>query len=164
MLNICDRLRTRLPEAEFVNQLRKNLRPHIRKEIVCLQINSVSQLRQLMLRRENLSKEIEEKNEMLNNRRQIHEIDSQDCIDELDEPFLENVSELRREKKNLNPCFNCKEIGHIYEDCLAPRTVFCYGCGLSNVYKPQCPKCSPSSSGNFHPSCSNNISLRSPPK
>lgn len=38
-------------------------------------------------------------------------------------------------------CWNCSDIGHSFSDCIAPRTVFCYGCGAKNIYKPQCQTC-----------------------
>lgn len=38
-------------------------------------------------------------------------------------------------------CWNCQDIGHTFIDCVATRTVFCYGCGAKNVYKPQCAAC-----------------------
>lgn len=40
-------------------------------------------------------------------------------------------------------CWNCEERGHTFVDCLAPRNIFCYGCGLKNTVRPQCPKCAP---------------------
>lgn len=38
-------------------------------------------------------------------------------------------------------CWNCLEMGHTFVDCVAARTVFCYGCGAKNTYKPQCVGC-----------------------
>lgn len=38
-------------------------------------------------------------------------------------------------------CWNCSDIGHTFTDCVAARTVFCYGCGEKNTYKPQCTTC-----------------------
>lgn len=38
-------------------------------------------------------------------------------------------------------CWNCADLGHSFFDCVAPRTVFCYGCGAKNIYKPQCQNC-----------------------
>ena len=160
ILQICDRLRTTIPDYELVEILRRNLRPHIRKELFYLRINSMSELRQLVLRREALSKELDQNNRLPPPRRQVHELESDHVDVEIVENQSDQVCEFR-EKKNLNPCYNCKEIGHIYKDCLAPKTIFCYGCGLSNVYKPQCPKCNP---GNSQASSSNNTSLRSRPQ
>lgn len=39
-------------------------------------------------------------------------------------------------------CWNCDEMGHTFIDCEAPRIIFCYGCGMKNFVRPQCPKCS----------------------
>ncbi|KAH8391468.1 hypothetical protein KR200_005498, partial [Drosophila serrata] len=38
-------------------------------------------------------------------------------------------------------CWNCRKEGHRYQDCTAPRKVFCYGCGARNTYKPSCQRC-----------------------
>lgn len=38
-------------------------------------------------------------------------------------------------------CWNCKESGHSFADCIAARTIFCYGCGAENVYRPNCSRC-----------------------
>lgn len=39
-------------------------------------------------------------------------------------------------------CWNCKNQGHLYFDCEAPRNIFCFGCGLDNVKRNCCPQCS----------------------
>ena len=141
----------------MVGMLKRGLRPHIQKEIFYLHITTVSELQHLMMRRENLSRELEQKTHLERNvsiRRQVHELENPVITDELPE----EISEVNKEKPNLHPCYNCREIGHHYKDCLEPKTVFCYGCGTPNVYKPQCPKCL---SGNSKPSGSNNTSFRS---
>jgi len=38
-------------------------------------------------------------------------------------------------------CWNCDETGHRYHDCLKPHRIFCYGCGITGVYKPFLAKC-----------------------
>lgn len=38
-------------------------------------------------------------------------------------------------------CWNCQKPGHRYQDCLSVRTVFCYGCGKADTYKPNCRNC-----------------------
>ena len=157
VLRICDRLRTIIPDSDMVGMLKRGLRPHIQKEIFYLHIRTVSELRHLMMRRENLSRELEQKPHLDRNvpiRRQVHELENPVITDEPPE----EISEVNKETSNLHPCYNCREIGHHYKDCLEPKTVFCYGCGTPNVYKPQCPKCL---SGNSKPSGSNNTSFRS---
>lgn len=45
--------------------------------------------------------------------------------------------------RSPNPiiCWNCKEAGHTFIDCTAARSVFCYGCGAENTYRPSCAHC-----------------------
>lgn len=38
-------------------------------------------------------------------------------------------------------CWKCGDEGHMWDMCVKERQIFCYGCGLRNVYKPQCLKC-----------------------
>lgn len=42
---------------------------------------------------------------------------------------------------NKLKCWNCDLFGHRYQECLAPRRVFCYGCGRLDTYKPNCQHC-----------------------
>lgn len=51
--------------------------------------------------------------------------------------------------ESLPKCWNCEQPGHHWEDCLCDRSIFCYGCGANNIYKPQCGKCSQRRSKNF---------------
>lgn len=39
-------------------------------------------------------------------------------------------------------CWNCGCSGHVYNKCLDPRRIFCYGCGMKDVVKSKCPNCS----------------------
>lgn len=39
-------------------------------------------------------------------------------------------------------CWNCGEVGHRHNTCQKEKKIFCFGCGASNVTKPNCPKCS----------------------
>lgn len=158
ILQLCDRLRGPLSEPELTEILRRNLRPHLRKELFYLQIDNVSHLRHLVLRREALSFELDRAPK--NFRRQVNEIDVEDEFFIEDQP--EEVCEVRKPKEDTskrqnNICWNCRKEGHRYIDCLEDRTIFCYGCGSVGVYKPQCEKCQ----GNFQASASNNTSFRS---
>lgn len=51
---------------------------------------------------------------------------------------------LRRQDTKTNQnliCWNCKDLGHTYWECLQPLSEFCYGCGKSDVRLPNCPRC-----------------------
>ena len=63
------------------------------------------------------------------------------------------------QRSNSTKCWNCDQLGHHWQDCLENRTIFCYGCGEKNTYRPQCKKCS------RKVSASKNLSIPSqPPK
>lgn len=68
--------------------------------------------------------------------KRVSEIDVEDgdVLDRQDLP-LEEISAI-----NL-VCWNCQKKGHRYQDCLSDRTIFCYGCGAPDTYKPNCLNC-----------------------
>ncbi|KAI8116204.1 hypothetical protein CVS40_11683 [Lucilia cuprina] len=83
-------------EQELIEILRRNLKPYLRRELFYLQINIVSHLRQLILRRETLSSELERNQKVF--RRHINEID----LDaNLEDKLLEEVCEIRRQKEEV---------------------------------------------------------------
>jgi hypothetical protein len=48
----------------------------------------------------------------------------------------------QQQQQQKSVCWNCDGEGHMQKYCLAPRRVFCYGCGHKNVYINECPTCS----------------------
>jgi len=140
ILKLCDRLSSSLTEAEFVDILRKNLKPDLRKELFFLDIKSVAQLRHLILRREKLNAELENFNKFSGKR--VNSIEASETFAVIEPPL---VDEIARKKKPSAPaiCWNCRRENHSFRDCLENRTVFCYGCGEPNVYRPECQKCNP---------------------
>jgi len=38
-------------------------------------------------------------------------------------------------------CWNCEMPGPVWEDCLAEKRLFCYGCGAPQIHKPHCANC-----------------------
>ena len=161
ILQICDRLRIAIPDHELIEILRRNVRPHVRKELFYLQINTLAELRSLVLRREALAKELDQT--YRNPKKHINEIDSTDDNSVFHAEDTDHVNEFVRSNSDQNSdriqgCFNCKSLDHRYKDCMAPKTVFCFGCGKPDVFRPKCPRCNP---GNLQSSSSNNTSLRS---
>ena len=161
ILQICDRLRTAIPDVELIEILRRNVRPHMRKELFYLQINSLAELRSLVLRREALAKELDMAYRVP--KKQIHEIDPINEDSLIQQEDSEQVNEFVRSNSDqssdrIQGCYNCKSLEHKYKDCMAPKTIFCFGCGKPEVFRPKCPRCNP---GNLITSNSNNTSLRS---
>lgn len=142
-----DRLSTPISEQDLIEILTRNLRPEIRHELLYVPILSIAHLRKLVQMRENLFND-EYSRRTLNNkplnsfpRRNISELEH---CDEAKSDIVE-VENLTVDAINHNhtplKCWNCSETGHFWEDCLKDRTIFCYGCGAKNTYKPNCLKC-----------------------
>lgn len=144
IVELTDRLKEPLSENMLVEILRRNLLPEIQHEILNLKINSLQELRDICRKREFFMQDIRRKHPVpftkpgfgLKRVSELEEIENSD-MGELLDSASDEVSAL-----NFN-CWNCHQLGHRYQDCLSDRTVFCYGCGSPNVYKPTCPKCSP---------------------
>lgn len=143
---IMDRLNRQIEEMELIEILKKNLRPDIRHELLYVPICSVAHLRKLVQMREDL---LSEDNFRRNNpakpnfnfpRKNIAAVES--CDEFPTEPIAshEATVDALNQASTIMKCWNCNEPGHLWEDCLRDRVVFCYGCGTKNVYKPQCPK------------------------
>lgn len=64
----------------------------------------------------------------------VHELEYEEAPLELE------VDAINRQSKYV--CWNCREHGHGFMECPSTtRNLFCYGCGLENVVKPNCPRC-----------------------
>lgn len=144
---IADRLPRPMSEEEFIEIIARNLRPEIRQDLLYVPIRSLSHLRKLVQMRENfLSDEYvrrtlnqRSQNPSLVPRRQISEIEQGVNMDNASEYLVEAVQ--KSDPPNVFRCWNCDSSGHHWHDCLEDRTIFCYGCGAKDTYKPQCPKC-----------------------
>ncbi|KAH8357016.1 hypothetical protein KR200_010985, partial [Drosophila serrata] len=88
----------------LVEILRRNLRPEIRHEILNIQTDSISRLREICRRRECFLEEVK--------RDQIYKKGS---------PFKNHVSELLDGEAVSLICWNCRKEGYRYQDCTAPR-------------------------------------------
>lgn len=159
VLRISESLQDPCSERELCEILMSGVKPRIRQQIVYFPIRTVSELRRYCLKGEYYLQEINRGtlnnnfNAPQNNfnanraqvpRRQISEI-NEDLGFEVVEPEQAEILEVNRpaaNNSNLNVCWNCRLEGHRYSECLETRTVFCYGCGAPNTYKPHCKKCS----------------------
>lgn len=148
--NIADRLPIPLPETEFIEIVTRNLRPEIRHELLYLEVRSIPELRKLVQKRECfLNDEYTRRNFASRNpsntfmpRRQISEIESTFDISNNDINDNSEISvDAVQSADSIHRCWNCDQTGHHWEDCLQDRSVFCYGCGQKNTYKPQCQRC-----------------------
>ncbi|KAH8357984.1 hypothetical protein KR084_006497, partial [Drosophila pseudotakahashii] len=125
---------------KLVRVLKNNLRPEIRHELLNIEIQSVSELREICRRREDFLADIKRYSGYARSstfKREVSELNQdQEGIE-----GIESENEVEIEAFSLL-CWNCRKEGHRYQDCVSERRVFCYGCGAANTYKPNCSKCS----------------------
>lgn len=164
ILHISENLHTPLREIELVEILQRGLRPKIRQQLLYVTINSVSQLRRLCLKSENLHNEISNSNTHSHNqsmfkgsltRKYVNELDG-DPVTSGDISTEADIDEVRYYSPKII-CWNCRSEGHRYLDCVEPRTIFCYGCGSVGVFKPNCKACA---SGNLNRGEGSRLNLR----
>lgn len=146
ILTIADRLSYPLTEMEMIEMITRNLRTEIRHELLYISVNSISELRKLVQRRESfVSDEYVRRNFPARNpnfcmpRGKVSELNIDNDADAVEgQEFLVEAIH----KNEIKPlCWNCDREGHFWEDCLRAKSIFCYGCGAKDTYKPQCPKC-----------------------
>lgn len=139
---LADRLRTSLSEDELCEEIKRNLRPEIRHELLHLEISSVSDLRKAVRRHEKFVRDNQTRFRYSKEKGQLAEIEEGEgeYNDTKDHNDVCEVGE-------TVICWNCDGTGHVYKDCTDERRIFCYGCGKKNVYRPNCSKCC--KQGNF---------------
>lgn len=140
VIDLVDRLEEPLGDTTLVEILRRNLLPDIQHEILNLKISSVGQLRDICRRREFFLQDVKRKHGVSVSKphqfqKRVNEIEVGEDEVSLDHDKALEVSEIKLS------CWNCSKVGHRYQDCLSEKTVFCYGCGNPQTYKPNCPKC-----------------------
>lgn len=135
LTGMSDRLETPLNEKEFIEILIHNLKTDLRYELLHVDIPNISVLRSQVRKHEKFQEELKQWPQRGNfrNRGQVAEI-------EADEEVEEEVDALNSMGDKLK-CWNCDGTGHRYQDCKAPRRVFCYGCGALDTYRPDCVRC-----------------------
>lgn len=142
VIDLVDRLDQPLPDRTLVEILRRNLQPEIQHEILNLTIASVSQLREICRRREFFMHDVRRKHgfSAMKQNTFTKRVSEVNVEEEETLELLECEDEEVLEVTLI--CWNCRQPGHRHDDCLADRTIFCYGCGKPQTYKPHCPKCS----------------------
>lgn len=144
---IADRLPRPIVEEELIGIIARNLRPEIRQDLLYVPIESLSHLRKLVQMRENflnddyVRKALGQRNQIPQSypRRTVAEVEHEDPLRNTEAEYLFEVTQ--KNNDFTYKCWNCDKSGHHWQDCLESRTIFCYGCGSKNVYKPQCAKC-----------------------
>lgn len=143
---LLDQLQHPLSPQKIVRLLRNNLRPEIRHELLNIEIKTVSELRDICRRRENFLEDVKRSQGYVKGtpyRREVSELIKENT----EEEQSDSDSHVIEVEAFTLICWNCNQEGHRYQDCIAERRVFCYGCGAPNTYKPDCRRCSKNSKG-----------------
>lgn len=155
VVELTDRLKEPLSNAMLAEILRRNLLPEIQFELLNLKISSLQELRDICRRRELFLQDVRRKhgsgfskNAPVSKR--VFELDEVVAGDD-----SVSVSDVSEEIASISlRCWNCHESGHRYQECLADRTIFCYGCGTPDIYKPNCRRCNPKNCKSIAPTSS----------
>lgn len=148
---ILDQLPSPMADQEIIEIISRNLRPEIRHELLYVDIYSLAELKKLCLKREKLLSEDSFKRN-INFRalpqRKIAAINIDNTQNDFqnnsenDQEIEMSINALNKITDKIPICWNCGSEGHFWDMCLKERNIFCYGCGMKNVYKPQCTHCS----------------------
>ncbi|XP_067622125.1 uncharacterized protein [Eurosta solidaginis] len=140
LMTLSDSLKVAMSEQELVETLIRNILPDIRLELLHLDITSISALRRACRRRENFFETVKNSfaRPQLPQKRQLAEVEQTDQAVSTDFTVVQAAENLDALEKK---CWNCDAPGHDYKQCVKPRRVFCYGCGLLAYFLPTCPNC-----------------------
>lgn len=146
IMKIASRLVEPFDEYRLAQQLLRNLLPDIRQALLFVPVSSVSHLRQLIYKRENLLGDVEFRRSAKIAvgpkvfRRAVAALETEEDLSQSESEENASVEAVQLARKPLT-CWNCNKPGHTWDMCLAERCIFCYGCGAKDLYKPQCPTC-----------------------
>jgi len=150
VLKVAEDLHQPIPDSELVEILLRGLRPRLRQQLLYVPINgSMEMLRKYCLKGESFMQEMSKITPSNQNwtskgyqgpRKTVAVIENYHDLEmsDIEEEKL-SINEIAQRRKLI--CWNCREEGHRYVDCVKSRSVFCYGCGAKGVYKPNCTQC-----------------------
>lgn len=135
------RLEKKYSEDEILRQIIRNLNPFFSDRISAYDITSLDDLKdkcrkiqEIKVRNERYKPPPSRKSGLLEPEMACLSLVNSDSP---------TVSALSHASSPVRLCWNCGQKGHIYPNCRAARTVFCFGCGRKDTFKTSCPSCSP---------------------
>lgn len=141
-----DKLKSRISDGDLCEILLRNLKGDIRHELLHMDITSVSHLRKEVRKHEKFMKDLQASESKRTTKARIAEMTAPE--NDMGGTVSTNSEvEVCLVQHNIK-CWNCGKIGHTYWDCMETRTVFCYGCGAKDIYRPTCTNCAKGDQGN----------------
>lgn len=146
MLSIADSLREPMQDGDVTIEVRENLKSELKLDLLHIETPDLATLRKECHKHEEFFRNLKSKpfsrHEVVNSKRFVNSISHDEEAEDNSEKegdSLDEVYALR--SSDFSKCWNCEEQGHKYQECLKPRRIFCYGCGVPDTYKPNCAKC-----------------------
>lgn len=143
MEGLYSRLSCNVPEDVRLKQVMHNLSPPLQDRLALFDINTLEELR-------HLGRKAEGGRSRFVQRSSTHPNVLLEPDLAYNDPHRKRVIQANRVSsvRNNQPgrsstteCWNCGTAGHRYSQCRQSRKRFCYGCGLADVIKGNCPKC-----------------------
>ncbi|CAD7089964.1 unnamed protein product [Hermetia illucens] len=134
--SLANRLENSLTEDKLVELLRRGLRPDVQRQLLYFPASTVRELRNLVQQSEILEERLSSR---LSHQLHSYSAESEEGVD-IKSISGNPQSEIHDRDLDL-VCWNCRQIGHLFEDCWEDPKVFCFGCGRPNTRKPVCPNC-----------------------
>jgi len=143
---LIDKLSVTFGEDELVEMIQGNLLTEMKDRLLFEKVSSISELRRLVQKRENFLKDLG-KPRMVPQKGKDSPNFRVYALDETPDEEIDNsesdlsIAVVNHTGSAKITCWNCEMPGHVWEDCLAEKRVFCYGCGAPQMYKPNCANC-----------------------
>lgn len=140
---LASRLARRMSEGELVEILQRNMQMALKKALWRERVQYVDELIRVCTEYEKLCRE----EEWQNKRYRVHELsypesNAQNISTENQHNQIEAIR-MAGTNNNLEICWNCKDIGHVFSQCKVPQShIFCYWCGAPGVLSANCQRCS----------------------
>jgi len=136
-----DRLSVSFAEDELVEMVQGNLLIDMKERLLFENISSISELRHLVHKREHFLREVgrTRPQQAKSTPYRVYALDEEQSKETPEGEEELEIAAINRATPLL--CWNCEAPGHVWENCLAERRVFCYGCGAPQIYKPNCQNC-----------------------
>lgn len=157
MQNLFNKLGQKPSEEMRLRIIRRNLLPYIQQQLALTDFRTLPELTWACQRIEESQTRIDrfkppptnpmfvtERELMYNPRRykQVSSIEVPTRVEASQNTCSSQATGATPRTVTKQTCWNCRQAGHIKRNCTQPHRKHCYGCGMPNVIKATCPRCS----------------------
>lgn len=142
MKNLFNQLQEYISPVRKAQLVKRNMLPNLARQLAIYNIQDLSELSHYVKRIEDVEQAAKEMNlrkpsespnfRFYPQRREVSEIRPSNVHRDVD----------RNTREEIDPCWNCREVGHVYTNCTYPKMrVFCYLCGEVGQLANSCNLC-----------------------